>query len=259
MSFNGQDDFVDVDHPTIPTQGVTLEAWVYLNSYGQHIVNSQVGFDIGSAKLDVYQDGHARFLTNNDWAGSILTSNAYLNLDTWYQIVGTYDGTTKDLYINGQLDNSLTTSGAMSDQSLEAVIGVESGPGGPAAYGNYMDGRVADVELYSRALSADEVAATCNTALTVSFTTSGLPAGDNRITAAYSGDNNYAPSTSAALEETVEPATAIEGLPQGNVSQQGSAIELTGSVTGQTAGDTIDYTWQVTAPNGQTSSESGPS
>ena len=38
MSFNGVDDFVDVHHPTIPTQGVTLEAWVYLNSYGQNIV-----------------------------------------------------------------------------------------------------------------------------------------------------------------------------------------------------------------------------
>ena len=113
-----------------------------------------------------------------------MTSNACLNLDTWYQIVGTYDGTTKDLYINGQLDNSLTTSGAMSDQSLEAVIGVESGPGGPAVYGNYMDGRVADVELYGQALSASQVAAPGSTSQTVTWTmpaNSPLGAGSHHI------------------------------------------------------------------------------
>ena len=70
---------------------------------------------------------------------------------TWTHLATTYDGTTVRLYVNATLVASAPATGG---------IGVSGSPlsiGGTAAYGEFFNGRIDDVRIYSRALSQLEI------------------------------------------------------------------------------------------------------
>jgi hypothetical protein len=75
------------------------------------------------------------------------------------------------------------------------------------------------------------------------FTTTALPVGSNSLTAAYNGDPNNAPSTSAVLQQTVNRAvsTTSIALAGSNPSPYGSSVTLTATVSPSTATGTIQF------------------
>ena len=90
-------------------------------------------------------------------------SRQKLNPDEWYLVVATYDSPTRQmsLYVNGELDDTRTleaedryfSSPAVSKLTI-ATYGHEDG--------EYFDGRIDDVRIYSFALSHKEIAALKN-------------------------------------------------------------------------------------------------
>ncbi len=93
---------------------VTLTAWVNWNG------STPVGYSFISGIEGVYKidfipsQGKIRFLTGNNWTGTILTSSTVLASNTWYHIAATYDGSKKYIYINGTREtNFVTTSGSL--------------------------------------------------------------------------------------------------------------------------------------------------
>jgi Bacterial Ig-like domain (group 3)/Beta-propeller repeat len=71
----------------------------------------------------------------------------------------------------------------------------------------------------------------------VSFTTSTLPAGTDYIKAVYSGDSNYAASTSKAVSQVVSKATTTTALTSSlNPSNFGQSVTFTATVTPQFSG-----------------------
>jgi hypothetical protein len=81
-----------------------------------------------------------------------------------------------------------------------------------------------------------------STGLTAQFTTTALPVGTNSLTAVYSGDTNWAGSTSAALSQTVNKVvtttTLISSL---NPSTVGASVTLTATVSPSTATGTVQF------------------
>ena len=72
--------------------------------------------------------------------------------------------------------------------------------------------------------------------------TSGLTTGPHTITAEYIGDPAYAPSTSAPLQQVVNPAAASVALSSSlHPSSFGDLVTFTASVTGFQPGGTIDF------------------
>jgi PKD repeat protein len=73
-------------------------------------------------------------------------------LRTWYYVVLTYDGTALRLYVNGDERNSIPLTGTLKQISAPVIIGSTGSD-------KYFNGSIANVAMYSRALSKCEIAA----------------------------------------------------------------------------------------------------
>jgi len=159
LSFDGVDDYVDCgsDDSLKMTDAVTISLWLkttqtgradpvtrWPNSspypgYGLSISNGWGGCSTGQIGI---------------WVGDItdryLCSNTAVNDGNWHYIVGTYDGTTAKMYIDGVLDNSgARTNGLSSDTSLYFALHQDGS--------SRFDGLIDEVRIYNRALSAEEI------------------------------------------------------------------------------------------------------
>jgi hypothetical protein len=82
-----------------------------------------------------------------------------LPVNTWSHLAATFDGGTVRLFVNGI---------QVASQAQSTPLTTSTGPlsiGGTTAYGEYFQGRIDEVRVYSRALSASELQADMNTPL----------------------------------------------------------------------------------------------
>ena len=77
-------------------------------------------------------------------------SNAKLNDGYWHNVVGTWDGTTQSLYIDGILDNSQLNWGQINTNDLPATIGARAISATEAE--RSWNGLIDDVRIYSYAI-----------------------------------------------------------------------------------------------------------
>ena len=76
------------------------------------------------------------------------------NVDTWYHLVDTYDGSFMRRYINGAASGSLSASLPLPDTTVSLRVAAQGG--NPW---NFWKGTIDEVALYNRALSLAEVQA----------------------------------------------------------------------------------------------------
>ena len=150
-------EYVNIPHSTSLNLagGHTLEAWVRSNSL---INNSTIMAKTNNAGTNGYRlqrNGGANTATyvTNGTTPSALNSTVSLNDGNWHHIVVTWNGgNTKRIYFDGQLDTSQTTvTGSMSTNTNDFRIAR------PQTNGNYWDGWIDEVAVYSAALTAADV------------------------------------------------------------------------------------------------------
>lgn len=98
---------------------------------------------------------YARFSTSID-AYKFIDSTAAIADNIWYEIMGTYDSSTKTLqiYINGVLQNSTTiTTNPPTDGSQLITLGSSDG----TVPGNFFKGSISAAKLYNRLLTPVEI------------------------------------------------------------------------------------------------------
>lgn len=159
--FDSTNDYAVVSSSSsIPTgsQARSLNIWFYTNSttWAEN-VNNLFFYGAGSTGqafgVDFFTFPSMEFFT---WggAGRDLTWSTTFNQVGWKNLQITYDGSTSVLiYENGILTQSLTLSSATSTPSSNLYIGSVN----PSIGSWYFDGRISQVSLYNRALSATEV------------------------------------------------------------------------------------------------------
>lgn len=84
-----------------------------------------------------------------------VTSGVTLNLNTWTHVVGTFDGTTANIYFDGELVGTGSGSSEFSSDQAEVGGGFYTGTSQVDAF----IGNLAHAAVYNVALTADEVAA----------------------------------------------------------------------------------------------------
>ena len=160
LLLDGQSVFLTVENPPeslLPTESLTLEAWVNLNS-GQ-TWGGIVGYfqDNGA-----FEKGWVLGYNNTTFTVSVSTEGKlpYLSGKTafrpeqWYHVVGTYNGDMLHLYVNGELEGSRRMRGAI-DYPDHAFFTI----------GAYKDdneffplnGQLHEVAIYAEALEVEQI------------------------------------------------------------------------------------------------------
>ena len=164
LSFDGSNDYVDVGTMSgIDVSTVTYSAWVYpINTTGGGIMYTGNGTTIHTKMDKLGNPPRVEF--TYVWSTSICksaTTNGTLPVNAWTHVVVTYDRSIAcsasygpSIYLNGVLKSSADTrtgSGGALTGTNRVTIGSSLVPS------FYFPGRIDDVRIYNRILTADEV------------------------------------------------------------------------------------------------------
>ncbi len=155
LQFNGTTGGVTVADavPLDLTSGMTLEAWVYPTS-------TVVGWRAVISKNTERYFLMAGSDNNRPVGGGTFTAGGTLNLhasnvlpvNTWTHLAATFDGTSVRIFVNGVQVASQAQTGALTTSTGTLTIGYD-------AYGEVFGGRIDEVRVYNRALTAGEIQA----------------------------------------------------------------------------------------------------
>ena len=179
LSFDGASDYVTVaDTSSLDlSTALTLEAWVYPTSTsGSRSILAKEraggGFPYG---LETSAGAPTGYVVATERASAAGTSALAPN--AWTHVAVAYDGAALKLYVNGALAATAAASGAVSASADPLRVG------GNVTWGEWFQGRIDDVRVYDRALTAAEIQTDLATPVT-----STSPAAPSQLVAAYSFD-----------------------------------------------------------------------
>lgn len=163
LSFDGNNDWVTVaDSPLLDlTTALTLEAWTFPtqidNSAWRTVIFKAQPGDLVYA---LYAHSEQYGTVAEGPRGYIYTTGerstpptASLTPNVWAFLAMTYDGATLRLFVNGVETSSAPVTGNLVTSDGQLTIG------GNAIWSEWFAGRLDDVRIYNRALSAAEIAA----------------------------------------------------------------------------------------------------
>jgi len=153
MELDG-DDYVNVsdDNSLDIASAITVSAWVNpasLLSGGTICTKTDFNW-----YTEVHSDGRVRIYLNGASSPGYHYSDSAISTGVWSHIAWTYDGSFVKIYINGSLDN--TPPGVTGNMSTTGAV-LKIGSLRPGWSGYDFAGKIDEVKIYDRALSAGEV------------------------------------------------------------------------------------------------------
>ena len=163
LVFDGTNDYVTIPRNAnlIPTGNWSYECWFNLATttdpnYGQSFFGNW-GNSLGD--FDIRKSGNTMFFfcfNSGNGLISTITASYVFTAQKWEHFVLTRVTNTYNFYFNNQLIGSVTNANPVFDGSSNMTIGVESG-----SFSNF-NGKMSNVRIYNRALTAAEVAQNYN-------------------------------------------------------------------------------------------------
>jgi len=154
--FNGSSDYVKVEPlPMTTFDDFTYSAWVnfdtlsYQNIFGFGNTSNATPVSL----IELQSSGKINFFHRNDSAqyGAALSIDT-ISTNRWYFVTGTKEGTSFKLYIDGSISN--TGAGSVTQPTLNTF---NIGRLERTSNTNYVNGNLANVAIWNRALTSDEI------------------------------------------------------------------------------------------------------
>jgi len=153
MSFDGSTGYIGVINlSNFPTTGsYTLESWIFLQANGNNGIIGYGDFSTENYSLALRTNGAEGLL--NYWWSDDLPAVGLIDLrNKWHHVAATFDGTTRILYLDG-LNVAQDTPTGLNAQLEEFSLGSTNYLGG----GEWFQGSLADIALYTKALSPERI------------------------------------------------------------------------------------------------------
>jgi methionine-rich copper-binding protein CopC len=157
LSFNGTNSWVTVNGSSSLnlTTGMTLEAWVKPTATSTNWTAVMLKERTNGLDYALYATDGA----NQPPGGYVDTANtdydakglSVLPVNGWSFLTATYDGSNLDLYVNGNLVTTETVSGPITTSTGALRIG------GDSIWGEYFQGLIDNIRVYSRPLNVGEI------------------------------------------------------------------------------------------------------
>lgn len=150
LSFAG-DDYLEASDPLTSGSDHTISAWIYRTGSPD---GSNGGGIVGSWQTN---QGYMLWLAPDNTLAYPINASSHLNsgvtttINTWYHVVGTYDGSTARIYVDGVLQNSQADTFTSSGAALQ--IGAYA-----QASSTTFPGIIDEVAIYQFAASDEQVA-----------------------------------------------------------------------------------------------------
>ncbi|MDI9576995.1 MAG: LamG domain-containing protein [Thermoproteota archaeon] len=175
LNFDGNNDYVSIpDSNSLRVQSFSLVSWVNLSERPYQIVEgahhhsaiiNKINFkdNTGTTGYKIQfehptSDNDHLVITIGDGAAQrfLIDYNSIndLTINQWHQIIGTWNGNTASIYIDGQLKSSISTNSyTIVHDSTALTIGAEP----PVGVRCDFKGKIDQVMVYNRALSSQEI------------------------------------------------------------------------------------------------------
>lgn len=157
-TFDNTDDRITMPNSSVfnHTSELSIEAWVKFDGNSEDFIfekgNVNTQYSLFSHGTDiVFRTIHAGVSGYHTLSPSKTTAG--ITNGQWHHIVGSWDGSTKRIYVDGVDKASVSKSGALTTNSNGAAIGSFGG----TSSGYYFGGDIAIVKIYDKGLSATEV------------------------------------------------------------------------------------------------------
>ena len=211
LELDGINDFVEVLHDGKLGSKSAFSYVVYFNSQSseiQTLLGRRNQANSSHAQFQTFINwtqepgvGYGHSYTNNTECSNVFAQyNVYVNtgsnsvnLNQWHCVVGTFDGVTQKIYLDGVLKTSETTSLAKMDSCTNTPMTI-------GYYTNldpqFFKGKIDEVRIYNRAINQQEVELLCsNVPLSTTSSCIGFQyaiggAGNDRAYDVAAGDNN---------------------------------------------------------------------
>ncbi len=153
VNFNGTTQYVQApSDPTVNPSSFSVEVWARPTggTGAYHGVMASRSYPQGWALYEG-DDGSWEFWVNSGSGMNAIFSDPATQ-NAWHHVVGTFDGTTMRLYVNGVLASSTTAVGYQA-QTVNPIEIAQSEPGGNL----YFNGWLQEPAIYGTALSATQI------------------------------------------------------------------------------------------------------
>ena len=181
FDFDGSNDYIDLNNASLFSGGnVSAGLWFYADTTsGDHTLLRKRDNEF----LIRVQSNLIEFQVG---AGNVVSSSSPVSTGQWYYVVGVVEDGDLKLYLNGVLNNSLSTSASVGINSDFLRIGKNG------EFSSFFDGKIDEVGIWNRSLISSEVSDLYNAGVGNSY-----PFGANVILNAPS--QNYISPTNNVL------------------------------------------------------------
>jgi hypothetical protein len=157
LEFDGVNDQVIVqDDPSLRPPVITLAAWIYPDDVSHHFQLIGKWLPAENEYIFDNKNNHDGLRLASEFGGGPFTQlysrDAVLTPGVWQHVAVTWDAATCIFYVNGEnAGEDGNASGALADMAHPVYIGFSQYGGRP------FDGRMDEVAIFNRALSAEEI------------------------------------------------------------------------------------------------------
>lgn len=157
---DGIDDYVEVSGAWGVTGDSTYACWFNLQSYQEFQALASVSGVEAAFEIVAEQDRISVLVSRQ----KLLTTVGQIALDTWTHLAVVRSGDNIEVYINGEADPATgVASGGQSIGSCPLLLGADADANCMGQLNGFLDGKLDEFRVYSRALSVEEIQADMNT------------------------------------------------------------------------------------------------